>query len=158
MGSKSGSPRTNDWMLLSEQVNGCNRAIALKTEPSTSSGRCYAGVLHVADDGFTIFRTRGPGVMRSGRLGIRARSNGDDKISRGRRADILNAVLVVGMNKSYGARPHHMTCAIDRELDRTFPNEPHFAVHVVMRGVRHSARGQCGFVYFQRLASGQFPL
>lgn len=83
------------------------------------------------------------------------RSHGDDKISSRRRADILDAVLVVGMDKSYRAGPHHMACAIDRELHRTVANEPHFAVDVAIWRVRHRTCRQRSFVYLQRLGGGQ---
>src|ERR1700689_3230819 len=72
-------------------------------------------------------------------LGICSRSYGDDKIRGGGGADIFDAVLVVGMNKSYRAWPHHMTRAIDGELNCSFADQPHFAVHVVMWGVGHRA-------------------
>ena len=72
-----------------------------------------------------------------------------DKISSRRRADILDAVFVIGMNESDRAWAHHMAGAIDRELDRTLPNKPHFAMQVVMRGVGHPTRRQGGFVHLQ---------
>jgi hypothetical protein len=73
-------------------------------------------------------------------LAIRPRSHSHDKISGWRRTNILNSVLVVRTNKSDRTRSHNMTCAIDRELHGTFPNEPDFAVHVVMRRMRRPAR------------------
>jgi hypothetical protein len=79
-------------------------------------------------------------LTRRALLGICPRSHSHHKISGRCRADIFNAVLVVGMNKSHRAWADNVACAIDRELYGTFPNEPHFAVHVMMWSMRHPAR------------------
>src|SRR6266850_1222849 len=45
-----------------------------------------------------------------------------------------------------------------RQLDRPFSNQPHFRVHMVVRRVGRSARGQRCFMHLQRLAGGQLAL
>src|ERR1700680_5144117 len=102
---------------LSSQLHSlrCNSAISRSTQRACPLASIPTG-------GHTLsFLTRRTILV------IRPRSHRNHKISGRRRADIVYAVLVVGMNKSHRARAHDMAFAIDRELYGTFPHKPHFA-------------------------------
>ena len=58
-------------------------------------------------------------------------------------------MFVIGVYEPRGATPEPATRTVDRQFDRSFSNQPHFGVHMVVCGVRRSARRQrrqlCGF-------------
>ena len=58
-------------------------------------------------------------------------------------------MFVIGVYEPRGATPEPAARTVDRQFDRSFSNQPHFGVQMVVYGVRRSARRQrrqlCGF-------------
>src|SRR5579862_5647651 len=90
--------------------------------------------------------------------GVRAWADGHNEIAGCSRADILDSMLIVRMDKADSARTETVTGSVHRELDRAFTDEPHLGVQVMMRSVRRAARRQGTLVHLQRLAGGQLAL
>ncbi len=67
-------------------------------------------------------------------------------------------MLVIRMNESHRARTQAVAGAVDRELDRAFPNEPHFGMHMMVRRVRRASGRQRGFVDLDGFSGGQLAL
>src|SRR6185295_4559445 len=83
---------------------------------------------------------------------VRSRPHGDDEVAGGSRADILDAMLVIGMNETHRARAQAVAGAVHREFDRAFADEPHFGMHVMVRRVRRASGRQRGLVHLQRFS------
>src|SRR5260370_27554676 len=49
-------------------------------------------------------------------------------------------MFVIGVYEPRGATPETAARTVDRQFDRSFSNQPHFVVHMVVYGVRRSAR------------------
>src|ERR1700730_9067433 len=64
--------------------------------------------------------------------GDRARAHSHHKVGRRRCAHILDSMFVIRMHESDGARPETVARAVDGQLDRSFSNQPHFGMHVVV--------------------------
>src|SRR5258708_32403028 len=90
--------------------------------------------------------------------GVRARPHGHDEIAGGSRADILDSMLIVRMNKTHTAWTQTIAGSVDREFDRAFTNEPHLRVRVTVWSVRRGAGRQHGLMYLQRLTGSQLAL
>src|SRR5882672_2853285 len=90
--------------------------------------------------------------------GIRARPHGHDEIAGGSRADILDSMLIVRMNKTHAAWTQTIAGSVDRELHGAFTNEPHLGVQVTVRSVRSGAGRKGGLVHLQRLTGSQLAL
>src|SRR5712664_900746 len=95
---------------------------------------------------------------RSGFLlpsGTRTGAHRHHKVCRWRCAYILDSVLVVRMHETHRARPETVARTVDRQLYRSFTNQPHFGVHVVVCRVRRTAGRQRRFMYLQRFAGSE---
>ena len=84
-----------------------------------------------------------------------AGADGDDEVGGGVGADVFDAVFIIGANETDGAGTNARSGAIDGELDGPFPDEPHFGVSVMMRGMRHGSGSESRFVHFERFAGGK---
>ena len=67
-------------------------------------------------------------------------------------------MLVIGVHKSYRARPKSITRTVNRDLDGPFANQPHFGVHVVVWWMGHAPGLQRRLMNFQRFARGKLAL
>src|SRR5438477_10267034 len=86
-----------------------------------------------------------------------ARSNLNHIISRRSRPHIPDSVLFIGLNKSHRPRAQLIAFPFHQQLHCACTNQPHFAVHVMMRWVRRSARPQRRLMHFDGLARRQLP-
>src|SRR6266571_1480561 len=82
--------------------------------------------------------------------GPRARTHSHNKICCWRCAHVFDSMLIIGAHEPDRARSEAVARAIDGEFHRSFPNEPHFGVHVMVRRVRRAAGLQRRFVDLQR--------
>src|SRR3979490_1993574 len=90
--------------------------------------------------------------------GVRARPHGHDEIAGSSRADILDSMLIVRMNKTHAAWTQTIAGSVDRELHGAFTNEPHLGVQVTVRSGRSGAGRQHGLMHSQRLPGSHLAL
>src|SRR2546426_1691873 len=107
--------------------------------PSAPAGKCSPRCRQTERQPQERPRSRAASGARSG-------THCHDKVGRGSRADIFDPVLLIRADKSKRARPQNVACAVDGELHGAFANEPHFRVHMMVRGMRRGAGREGGFV------------
>src|SRR6266436_2286626 len=99
------------------------------------------------EEGAPIFSTMQPSLFLhcSG-------AHGHDKIGCRCCTHILDSVFIIRMHEPDRAWPKSVAVSVDGEFHGSFPNEPHFGMYVMVRGMRHAAGRQHRFMDFQRFA------
>src|SRR5205807_9254246 len=87
-----------------------------------------------------------------------ARTDGHDKIARGRFARVFDPMLIVGTDKAYRPWSQPRRVVVDRDIHGALPNEPHFGMGMTMGWVRRAARRERGLVRLERLPGDKFSL